>query len=419
MTQPGIRRISIVGAGFSGLVSAYALRKAGWEVQVFEASERAGGLLATRHREWGQIETAANAFVNSPRLQELGREIGIEWIYPLPSSRNRYVYWRDRPARWPLNPFESLGAFSRFALKLSRRPRDEESVESWGRRVLGATFTERVLAPALQGVYAANASELSAKLVLASFFDREHKKARAERRSVKPRGSVAPAMGMGDFVLKLQTQLESLGVNFSFSKKIEAHDMRDRDGARWLLATSASTAARLLSEREPEISQSLSSVRMRGLLSATLHFAPDEGTLPGFGILFPRSSGFETLGVLFNSFIFEGRAKGTHSESWILSGEKALRSSDSQLLADILRERSKLYKRTSRPPMHHSISRCLEAIPVYDSRLERFLKSDARERLSRGGVELIGNYLGELSLSRILDRAFELPLRLGQRDTSP
>ena len=37
------RKVAILGAGMAGLVSAYELKRAGWDVQVIEARERVGG----------------------------------------------------------------------------------------------------------------------------------------------------------------------------------------------------------------------------------------------------------------------------------------------------------------------------------------------------------------------------------------
>ena len=41
------RRIVILGAGIAGLVSAYELKRAGWDVTVLEARERVGGRVWT------------------------------------------------------------------------------------------------------------------------------------------------------------------------------------------------------------------------------------------------------------------------------------------------------------------------------------------------------------------------------------
>src|SRR6185503_9488817 len=43
MTPGGGRKVVVLGAGIAGLVSAYELRKAGWDVTVLEARDRVGG----------------------------------------------------------------------------------------------------------------------------------------------------------------------------------------------------------------------------------------------------------------------------------------------------------------------------------------------------------------------------------------
>ena len=43
----GGRKVVILGAGIAGLVSAYELRRAGWDVTVLEARDRVGGRVWT------------------------------------------------------------------------------------------------------------------------------------------------------------------------------------------------------------------------------------------------------------------------------------------------------------------------------------------------------------------------------------
>ena len=44
------RKVVILGAGIAGLVSAYELQRAGWDVTVLEARDRIGGRVWTRAR---------------------------------------------------------------------------------------------------------------------------------------------------------------------------------------------------------------------------------------------------------------------------------------------------------------------------------------------------------------------------------
>ena len=64
-----LKKIKIIGGGVSGLFAAYNLIKLGHEVEIFEKSNRVGGLIQTLHLDWGVVETAANGVLNSRKLQ--------------------------------------------------------------------------------------------------------------------------------------------------------------------------------------------------------------------------------------------------------------------------------------------------------------------------------------------------------------
>ena len=71
------REVTIIGAGISGLTTAYFLFKSGVPVRILEKQSRVGGLLGTRRTEHGLVETAANGLINSTRLEAMCADIGV------------------------------------------------------------------------------------------------------------------------------------------------------------------------------------------------------------------------------------------------------------------------------------------------------------------------------------------------------
>ena len=67
----------VVGGGISGLVCAYAMRKAGVEAQVLEASHRAGGVIASERRDGFLLELGPQSFSGTAALRALCAELGI------------------------------------------------------------------------------------------------------------------------------------------------------------------------------------------------------------------------------------------------------------------------------------------------------------------------------------------------------
>jgi len=148
----GMETITVVGAGFSGLVTAYYLVKEGFNVRIFERSARAGGLIRTIRTEHGLVETAANGLLNSARLEAMCADIRVPLQATRREARARFIF-RKRPRRVPLTVTEVLKIGLSLGGSLTRlRPRPLETIADWGRRAVGAGATDYLLAPALSGV---------------------------------------------------------------------------------------------------------------------------------------------------------------------------------------------------------------------------------------------------------------------------
>lgn len=387
---------SVIGAGLSGLVAAWHLAERDYAVTVFDRASGPGGLIQTRVTDHGLVETAANAFVRDETVDRWFARLGLEPLTPRRASRRRYIFRGGRPRRWPLHAGESAGCamrLARAALTRQWSARNGESMSEWGRRVVGPAATAWLIEPAMQGIYATPASELSAAVLF-----------NARRRG--RRELIAPAHGMGDFAERLHARLAARGVSFTFNRAIEAIDA----GVPTVIATSAPAAAALLSDRAPDVAARLRRIRAASLATVTLFFEPHPDDVRGFGVLFPEPSGAGALGVLFNADIFDGRSD-VRSETWIVGdrGRGLTALPDRPLLEMLAADRYVLCGRHAAPLSSH-ITRWPDAIPVYDGAI-----ADLQSALHTlpAGLALAGNYLGRIGVAALLDQAAAAADRIG------
>jgi oxygen-dependent protoporphyrinogen oxidase len=388
-----MKRVTVVGGGFSGLTTAYFLARDGVSVTLIEKDHRLGGMVDTLQTPHGLVETAASGIRSSERLEALCREVDVPLVVTKKESRRRYLFRDGKPRQWPLGPMESIGFVGRLGSQLLTgrfRPKPGETVESWGRRVLGAAATQKILGAALQGIYAGDPARLSASLILG----KKEKPAKGEKR-----GLVAPPNGLAQLTASLADRLETLGVETRTGTPVDVLP----DG-EVVIATNARDASRLLSERAPDASRAIGSIEMVPLLRVTAFFDSGENTVPGFGTLFPRNEGVRALGVLFNTNIFPNRAEG-HSESWIYGGaqDREILDLNDDALFDVLRrDRERLFGRHTEAAALYP-QRWHVGLPHYDLGLERL---NVNEIEVPDNVHLAGNYLRGIGLPLLLERSF-------------
>ncbi|MCA9594042.1 MAG: protoporphyrinogen oxidase [Myxococcales bacterium] len=193
------KRAVVVGAGISGLSTAYALKQAkpDLDVVVVEARNRVGGNIVTERREGFLIDGGPDSFLRTkPQAVELCKELGIDGQLIAPREEARKVYLvhqgelelmpagmalavptRVRPMlTTPLLSFPAklrmLGDFVKSAPK--EQPEDESVADFVGRR-FGQQAAEKLASPLLGGIYAGDVSELSIMSTFPQLVDLERK----------------------------------------------------------------------------------------------------------------------------------------------------------------------------------------------------------------------------------------------------
>ncbi|HEY5839801.1 MAG TPA: FAD-dependent oxidoreductase, partial [Pyrinomonadaceae bacterium] len=258
--------ITVVGAGFSGLTTAYLLTKADRKVRIIEKTARAGGLIRTTRTEHGLVETAANGMLNSARLETMSEDIGVPVLPTRPDGRKRFIY-RDKPRQLPLSLAEVLRIpVGLIANAANLRPQPFETIAEWGARVPGKGATEFLLGPALGGIYAGDPKRLSARLIFGRANLPDHIQTYRPKKA-RVRGTVAPPNGMQQLIDGLVDYLRKREVEMHFET-----DARPDTNEPTIVCLSASAAAEYLANASPALSQELARVEMLSLLTATCFF---------------------------------------------------------------------------------------------------------------------------------------------------
>jgi len=387
--------ITVVGAGFSGLTTAYFLTKQGFNVRIIEKSDRAGGLIHTIPTKHGLVETAANGLLSSARVEAMCADIGVPLFTTQREGRRRFIY-RGKPRQVPLTIADMLTVSGHAAVNLGKfSPRPFESIGDWSRRVLGRGATDYLLVPALGGIYAGDPEQLSASLIFGKAHLPDHLNTTRPVNG-KLRGTVAPPNGMQQLIEGLVDYLQKNGVEFRFNERL-------RQPHQTVVCLSASAAAKYLEDVAPEVSASLAQVEMLSVATVTCFYPSDAAKLRGFGCLFPGDQGFRARGVLFNDCIFEGRGPA-HAETWIFGGAldpDVVNLSDDEFAEAIAAERQRFYGRHDEPVQIH-VTRWPRALPHYTIGLEKML---TMLPAPPPNIYLVGNYLGRIGLAKILERA--------------
>lgn len=345
-----MKRVVVLGAGISGLTAAFDLLRAGCDVRVVEATDRAGGCIGTTRRGAYRFDNGVSSIQgDSQHFRSLCQDAGIghEIVESAPASRERYLYYHSRlmPLPRSFRDFVKTPLFTgrqkaRVLLEpLVRRghpDREETVAEFFGRRV-GRAITMTWVDVVVSGTYAGNPNRLgirSAFPALArmemdhgSIFKSMNTKARARRQAD---GTVA-----GSTLLSLREGLEQLpialrkvlGDRMIFGRRVRGLRRRREGGVtvetegagganetidadRIVVAVPAPVAGILLAPLATEVADLLFEIESASLVVAQAAFAKDgvPGLPPGFGFLVPRCMRMRTLGWIFASQLFPGGA---------------------------------------------------------------------------------------------------------------
>lgn len=339
-----VTRVVVVGGGISGLSAGFRLRErfaaAGraLELTVLEAEARPGGHAQTQAGDGFLVEEGPNGFLDrahEPHTRELARDLGIEGalIEARPEARRRFILYGGRLRRAPDTPVALLTSDAltpagklRLLLEPFARPRpdgEDETVFRFAERRIGREAAERLVDSAVSGISAGDSRDLSVAdaFPLMTEMERDHGsliRAMIARRKLPPSRLMTFRGGMAELVAALR---DRLGGALRTGSRVTA---LERAGDGWRVAIAGGTieadivvcaqhawqAAPLLAPADAALADELAGLPRAGLALVALAFRASDVPRPldGYGYLVARAERLETLGVVWESSLFEGRA---------------------------------------------------------------------------------------------------------------
>lgn len=315
----------VVGAGIAGLAAAWEARSRGAEVVLLEAGDRAGGKIRSSTVAGVSLDESADAFLaRVPEAVGLCRELGLDGDLVSPATGSAYI-WSGEALR-PLPADQLLGVptdldavaesgiltadgVARAREDLTRpddRPDSDEAVGALVRRRLGDDVLDKLVAPLVGGIWAADCDALSLQVATPALADARRRDPSLVRGAVAVRSAapatdgpvfLAPRGGMARLVDALT---EALGDTVRLGQAVTGIErvadgwrVGDVTGSAVVLATPAFAAAPLLSPHAPAAADLLAGIGYASVALVTIAVPRDgiDRPLDGSGFLVPPSEG--------------------------------------------------------------------------------------------------------------------------------
>ena len=177
--------IVVIGAGLTGLSTAFHLHRQGRDVVILEKADRVGGQIHTYHENGVTFESGPNTGVVSfPEVAELFQmlEGSCQLEIARESSKRRLIWKGDRFHELPSSP---VSAITTPLFRLSDKFRilgepwrkkgtdPDEPVGALAARRLGKSFYEYAVDPFVSGVYAGDPMKLTTRYALPKLYNLE------------------------------------------------------------------------------------------------------------------------------------------------------------------------------------------------------------------------------------------------------
>lgn len=450
------RHVVILGAGISGLATAWYLKKklgSTIRVTILEKELRAGGWIQTISSNGFLFEQGPRSLRSSGKGQttlELIEELGLQDQILLPSSdaTMRYIYTGGSLQALPKQlwevPFRSL---TRDWLKVlwsdlraSKRTESDESIASFFSRRLGKKWTENMIDPFVSGIYGGDISLLSLKSCFPMFDNWEKQRgslflgALTQRSLQKEKGAFVRYMsrfplysfreGMETLPRALVKELQESLVLGKGASRVVFHpenvaitlETGECIFADHLISTLSAPRLSALLQDQKSLATTLKELSYASMAVVNAGF---NAALPckGFGYLIPSQLGLKVLGVVWDSSVFPQHNRVNQSRITCMIGGRhhpeVEAMSDNDLIAYTLEVLVRHMNITMKPDCMQ-IKRAWQAIPQYEVGYSEWRKKIEKEsKPLQDRLTLSGTAFGGISIHDCIAEAQSLVSNYG------
>lgn len=443
------KKITVIGAGISGLTTAYLLSKKGFDVTIIEKNDAVGGSIESVIENGFLFDRGPNsALETTPVIGKLIRELELdhELLYASKQANKRYILRDNILHALPMSPpgliktklFSGKAKLRLMAEPFIGRSKDGyyQSLAEFVKRRLGQEFLDYAINPFVAGVYAGRPEDLSVKSAFPKLYALEEKyggliigtirsirerKKRAEvaKQSAKMLSFKSGMIALPKAIEKyfgrnvlLSSEVISVDKNESgYSVSYQQNGMINKiDCSAVLSAIPAYTASSIFTKYDKDFKTHADAIYYPPVLVYYLVYDRKviKQDLDGFGFLIPAKENKSFLGALWSSVIFTDRTDENKAAFTLFVGgsrnPEFVKLERTSLLTKVRKEFEVLMGITA-DPIFNAERFWEKAIPQYNLGYiehERFF-DDFEKRNS--GLFISGNFRGGISVGDCIKNA--------------
>ncbi|MFW5822976.1 MAG: protoporphyrinogen oxidase [Tangfeifania sp.] len=426
MKESGKIKAAVIGAGLTGLTTAFYLKKAGVNFTVFEKADRPGGVIQTHHENGFTYESGPNSgMLSKPEVPELLEELEDDCTLE-PADETAKARWIWKNGRWHALPSGLVSGITTplfsFTDKLrilgepfrKKGENPNESLAGLVLRRMGRSFLDYAIDPFILGIYSGDPAKLVTKYAFPKLYNLEQtygsfiggamKKARepkTERDKKATKNIFSVEGGLSNFIDALVKNVGHENI------KLNCHNLKVEKSANGFLVEEeqfthviSTTGGYALENLLPFIGEDklgiISKMKYSRVVQVALGFKNWEGLpLNAFGGLVPSVEQRRILGVLFLSSFLKNKAPENGALLSVFLGgvrrPEMVEHSDEEIKQVVKEEVSEMMQLKNYSPDLVKVFRYNYAIPQYGFESEEKLKAISEIEAENPGLILAGN----------------------------